>query len=216
MTMRPAVETPRIPVTTQYHGVDVTEDYRWLEDGASDDTIAWTRAQQELTRAYYDSLPWRSAFRARVEQVLRAERTSYARLASGGTTFFALKEQTPRQRPFLVTLTDLDDTSTERAVVDPEGIAPPAQTAIDWFVPAPGGRQVAVSMSEHGTEDGTLFIFDTASGQVLGAPIPHVHLMGGSMAWRPDGTGFWFTRCADAAGFGQQVWYRDLDSDGED
>ena len=32
MTNLPAVQTPRIPVTTRYHGVDVTEDYQWLED----------------------------------------------------------------------------------------------------------------------------------------------------------------------------------------
>ena len=66
-------------------------------------------------------------------------------------------------------------------------------------------------MSEHGTEDGTLFVFDAASGEAVGEPIPHVNLMGGSMAWRPDGSGFWYTRRADPAGFGQQVWFRDLD-----
>ena len=44
MTDLPAVQTPRIPVTTRYHGVDVTEDYRWLEDAWSSETVAWTRA----------------------------------------------------------------------------------------------------------------------------------------------------------------------------
>jgi prolyl oligopeptidase len=210
------VEARRVPVVSTYHGVEVSEDHRWLEDASSPETIAWTEAQAELTRTYFASLPWRGDLRARVEGLLRADRSAYSDLAVGGDTYFALKEQTPRQRPFLVTLSDLDDTSTERVLVDPEEIDPTAQTAIDWFVPGPGGRQVAVSMSENGTEDGTLFIFDAARGEVLGEPISHVNLMGGSMAWRRDGTGFWFTRCADAAGFGQQVWYRDLDSDGED
>jgi prolyl oligopeptidase len=31
------------------------------------------------------------------------------------------------------------------------------------------------------------------------------------VAWRHDGSGFWYTRCADPAGFRQQVWLRELD-----
>jgi prolyl oligopeptidase len=210
MTALPAVETPRIPVTTSYHGVDVTEEYRWLEDRASEDTIAWTKAQQQLTAAYYGSLPWREALRARVERLLRAERTTYRSLRSGGSTYFALKEQTPRQQPFLVALTDLDDLGTERIAVDPNVLDPSGETTIDWFVPAPDGRRVAVSLSEHGSEDGTLHVFDVGSGEVVDEPIPHVNLMGGSMAWRHDGSGFWYTRCADPAGFRQQVWLREI------
>jgi prolyl oligopeptidase len=204
------VEARRVPVVSTYHGVEVSEDYRWLEDASSPETMAWTQAQAELTRAYFDSLPWRGDLRTRVEGLLRSDRSTYSGLAASGETYFALKEQTPKQRPFLVTLTDLDDLATERVLVDPEALDPTGETAIDWFVPGPDGLQVAVSMSERGTEDGTLFVYDASSGEVVGEPIPHVHLMGGSMTWRPDGSGFWFTRCSDPQGFGQQVWFRDL------
>ncbi len=210
MTQLPVVETPRIPVTTGYHGVDVTEEYRWLEESSSAETISWTKAQQHQTRAYFDAIPWRDNLRTRVEHLLKAERTAYKRLASGGRTYFALKEQTPRQQPFLVALTDLHDTETERIVVDPDAIDPSGETTIDWFVPSPDGERVAVSLSEHGTEDGSLHIYDVESGKVLDEPIPHVNLMGGSTAWSHDGSGFWYTRCADPAGFRQQVWFRKI------
>jgi prolyl oligopeptidase len=210
MTELPLVPAARVPVTDTYHGVDVTEDYRWLEDASCEDTIAWTRAQQQRTRAYFGGIPWRDALRARVEQLLKADRATYKRLLAGGSTFFALKVQTPRQQPFLVALTDLDDPATERVLVDPDAIDPSGETAIDFFVPSPDGKQVAVSLSEHGTEDGSLYVYDAASGEVVGEPIPHVNLMGGSVAWRHDGSGFWYTRCADPAGFRQQVWFREL------
>ncbi len=210
MTDLPLVRAARIPVTDTYHGVDVTENYRWLEDASCEETIAWTKAQQQRTRAYFDGIGWRDALRARVEQLLKAERTTYKRLVPGGSIFFALKVQTPRQQPFLVALTDLDDPGTERVVVDPDAIDPSGETAIDFFVPSPDGKQVAVSLSEHGTEDGSLYVYDANSGKVVDEPIPHVNLMGGSVAWRHDGTGFWYTRCADPAGFRQQVWFREL------
>ncbi len=151
-----------------------------------------------------------STSRARAEQLLKAETTTYKRLVSGGGAFFALKVQMPRQQPFLVALTDLDDPGTERVVVDPDAIDPSGATAIDFFVPSPDGKQVAVSLSEHGTEDGSLHVYDVESGKVVDEPIPHVNLMGGSVAWRHDGSGFWYTRCADPAGFRQQVWFREL------
>jgi prolyl oligopeptidase len=210
MTELPTVHAERIPVTDTYHGVDVTEDYRWLEDGASEDTIAWTKGQTERTRSYFEAIPWRGSLRSRVEKLLRSERTTYLALHAGGDTFFALKEQTPRQQPFLVTLTDLDDPTTERVLVDPNEIDPSGETTIDFFVPSPDGTRVAVSLSEHGTEDGTLHVYDVATGDVIYAPIPHVNLALGSVAWRRDGAGVWFTLCADPAGFRQQVWWREL------
>ncbi len=210
MTKLPVVPAPRIPVTSVHHGVEVTEDYRWLEDASSEQTIAWTTAQLQLTRAYFEGLRWREALRTRVEQLLKAEMTTYRALTCGGSTFFALKVQTPRQQPFLVALTDLDDLATERVVVDPYAIDPSGETTIDFFVPSPDGRQVAVSLSEHGTEDGSLYLYDVASGQVVDEPIAHVNLMGGSVAWRHDSSAMWYTRCADPVGFEQQVWLREF------
>jgi prolyl oligopeptidase len=204
------VQAPRRPVTDTFHGVDVTEDYRWLEDASSTETIAWTKAQQQRTRAYFDGIGWRDALRDRVEQLLKAERTTYKRVLAGGSTFFALKAQTPRQQPFLVALTDLDDPANERVLVDPDAIDPSGETTIDFFVPSPDGSKVAVSLSEHGSEDGSLHVYDVESGKVIDEPIPHVNLMGGSVAWRGDSSGFWYTRCADPAGFRQQVWLREL------
>jgi prolyl oligopeptidase len=209
MTAPPVVPAARIPVTTTYHGVEVTEDYRWLEDTSSDQTQAWTQAQDERTRAHLDAIPWRPALRSRVEELLRGDSTTYGHLSGGGALFFALKEQRPRQRPLLVALTDLDDRDTERVVLDPVAIDPSGETSIDWYVPSPDGSRVAVSLSEHGDEDGTLHVYDVATGQEVGDPIPHVNVMGGSMTWRHDSNALWHTLPAEV-GFRQQVWFRDL------
>jgi prolyl oligopeptidase len=205
------VKTPRIPVSTVYHGVEVIEEYRWLEEPDVEETAVWTEAQAQRTREYLDAIPCRSKVRARAAEVLGAGSTSYTGLCGAGSTFFAVKHQPPQQQPFLVALDDLDDTGTERLVVDPNQIDPSGETTMDFFVPSPDGTLVAVSLSEHGTEDGALHVFDTVTGAAVSEPIPHVNLMGGSVAWRGDGRAFWYTRPADPDGFHQQVWFRDLD-----
>ncbi len=213
------IETIRAPVTTTYHGVEVTEDYRWLEDAGSEETQAWTKAQHERTMAYLTAGPSYDDIRRRAEEILKLDSTSYADPTRGGETYFVLKYQPPKQQPFLVTLTDLGDAATERVLVDPNAIDPSGATTIDWFVPSPDGFLVAVSLSSHGTEEGTLHLYDSRTGDLVDVQIPRVNggTAGGSMAWRGDSTGFWYTRHPapgerrDEDGeFFEEVWFHEI------
>jgi prolyl oligopeptidase len=219
------IATPRVPVTTTYHGVSVTEDYRWLEDATSAQTREWTAAQNARTRTYLDELPAYDDIRRRVEQIVRAEsvrwggRTyggEYAGPIRAGDLYVVLEQEPPKQQPFLVALTDLDDLSTARVVVDPNDLDPSGATTIDWYAPSPDGRLVAVSLSAHGSEQGTLHLFDLTSRELVDVQIARVHggTALGSFAWAGDSSGFWYTRNAapgerpdEDLGFFQEVWH---------
>lgn len=220
----PHVETPREPVTTSYHGQAVTEDYRWLEED-SPRTREWTEAQDRRTRAYLDSVPFREAMRARCEEILMAETTVYSEPARGGAIYFALRTQPPLQQPLLVTRSGLDEAARERVLVDPNAIDPSGATTIDWYVPSPDGSLVAVSLSSRGTEDGTLHLYETETGEPTDAVIPQVNsgTAGGSLAWRHDARGFWYTRHPargtvpdQELGFNQEVWFHRLGQDSDE
>ena len=129
----------------------------------------WTAAQDARTRAYLEALPFRDAIRHRFEEILKVESTSYDALSLGGSTYFALKTQPPLQQPFLVALDGLDDTAGERVLVDPNALDDSGATTIDWYFPSPDGSRVAVSLSEHGTEDGTVYVYDVATGETVDA-----------------------------------------------
>ena len=211
------IETRRHPVTTTYHGVDVTDDYTWLEDAASEETQLWTKAQQRRTTSYLAGLPGYADIRREAEEIIGAASTSYAALTRGGFAFFALKHQPPKQQPFLVALDDIGDATSERVVVDPNEIDSSGATTIDWYVPSPDGRLVAVSLSSHGTEDGTLHVFEVSSGALVDVRIPRITMMGGSLAWRGDSGGFWYTRYPspderpqEDLVFFQEVWFHEL------
>lgn len=218
-----AIETPREPVTTSYHGVAITEEYRWLEDSTSERTRAWTAAQNMVTRALLEALPAYGAVRKRIEEVVKAESVAWGGWSSGprrgGSRYYVLKREPPNQQPFLVALPDLGDISDAVVLVDPNTIDESGETTIDWFAPSPDGRLVAVSLSSHGTEEGTLHLFDAESGEMADIRIPRVNAgtAGGSLAWTADSSAFWYTR-GPAPGerpdpdlpFYQEVWHHTL------
>ena len=55
--------TPVDPVTEVFHGVAVTDPYRWLEDQDSERTRRWIKEQTNYARSYLDAIPGRAASR---------------------------------------------------------------------------------------------------------------------------------------------------------
>jgi prolyl oligopeptidase len=81
-------------------------------------------------------------------------------------------------------------------VLDPNALDVKGTTAIDWFAPSRDGKYVAISISQGGSEDGTLHIYAAATAKALPDSIAHVQYptAGGSAAWNVDGTGIYYTR----------------------
>src|SRR5512142_1826412 len=117
--LSPPPATPAHPVTDTYHGVQVSDPYRWLENADDPAVQRWTHAEDARTRAFLGAFPDRSALEARVRELLLAAAGQYTGVARRGDTWFALKFQPPRQQPFLVTLRALDDLGTEKVLLDP-------------------------------------------------------------------------------------------------
>lgn len=189
-------ETPKKPVTDEYHGIKVTDDYRWLEDWSNPEVRAWSEAQNAYARAILDALPNVQAIRERITALRASGDPEYSALKYKGGLLFAIKNQPPKQQPMLVVLSSPDDLSTERVVVDPNALDPEGRTSIDFFEPSHDGKLVAVSVSEGGSESGTVYVFEVETGRKLEDVVPRVNggTAGGSLAWNADNTGFFYTR----------------------
>lgn len=59
-----------------YHGVEVADPYRWLEDDTSAATGQWVEAQNKLTFGYLDQITWRANLKKRLESLVDYERIS--------------------------------------------------------------------------------------------------------------------------------------------
>ncbi|MEO7812767.1 MAG: prolyl oligopeptidase family serine peptidase [Usitatibacter sp.] len=205
-------------VSDTFFGTQVSEDYRWLEDGKDPAVRAWSLEQLKVTRSYLDAQPMREKLRERFTELQSTAPVRYSRFAQAGA-FFAMKRQPPKNQPMLVMMKSAGDVAAERVLFDPNDADAAGHKTIDWFAPSLDGRFVAVSLSEKGSEDGSAHVIDTASGKMLADVVPRVQYPtgGGSLAWDAKSTGFYYTRypqgserAREDANFYQQVWFHKL------
>ncbi len=215
--------TAKRPVSDEFKGVSssrtVVDDYRWLETLDDPAVKDWVTLQNTATRRILDAMPSRNAIRDELKALIGNAPVSRSSMQYEGGKLFALKRQPPKNQPMLVMLDGPDAMDSERVVVDPNQRNEKGTTAIDWYVPSRDAKYVAVSFSDNGSEQGTLRIFETATGNELSDVVPRVQnpTGGGSVAWNADSTGLWYTRYPapmerpkEDAGFYQQVYFHTL------
>jgi len=216
--------TPKKPVTDTHHGVNVVDDYRWLEDWDAKEVKAWSEAQNTHAREVLDKLPGADALRQKLTTIMAAKTTSHSSLAVRGGKVFALRRQPPKEQPFLVVLPAADKPDDAKVLLDPTELDKKGGTAIDWFVPSPDGKLVAVSLSKGGSEAGDVHLYDAETGKPTGEVIPRVNngTAGGGLVWAADGRGFCYTRYPrgkerppEDLDFYQQLYFHALGSSAE-
>ena len=214
--------TPKHPVTDEYHGVSVTDDYRWLENWDDPAVKQWSAAQNARTREYFDHLASRPAIKDHLKKLVAESSASYFDLQFRAGRLFAMKYEPPKQQPMLVVMRSADDPASTKVIFDPNSASSTGSLAIDFFVPSFGGKYVAAAMSENGSEDAAAHVFEVATGKELADVVPRVNFAtaGGSIAWKADSSGFYYTRYPQGnerppedANFYQQVYFHKLGTD---
>jgi prolyl oligopeptidase len=209
----------KVPVVSEFFGTKVTDDYQWLENAKSPEVRSFVAAQNQLSRGYLGALPGREIIAARVRSMLSHVSPKYAELHRAGGQWFVLTTKPPKQQPFIIKRSGLDERSTETVVIDANQLDPTGKTTIDFFVPSPDGKTLAVSLSSGGSESGDIHFIDVASGKPVGQVLKRVYggTAGGSLVWDEAGTGVFFTRYpregerpAADLDFYQQVYFQPL------
>src|SRR5215204_1302031 len=191
--------TEKKPVTDEYFGIKVIDDYRWLEDADERAVRQWVDEQNLFSRSMLEKNPLRDEIAARLKDLYSQRSVIYYNISRRGN-FFAMKLDPQKNQPILVMLKSPDETASEKLILDPNELNPGGTTAIDFYVPSLDGRFVAVSLSEKGSEEGSAYVFETATGKRLPDVIPRVQYptAGGSIEWNKGGTAFYYTRYPQA------------------
>ena len=87
------------PMIDLYHGVEVTDPYRWLENQESERTRRWIEGQTDYAREILDSLPQRERVRRRVAELLSVEMIGPPYKV--GDRYFFLKRDERQDQPVI-------------------------------------------------------------------------------------------------------------------
>src|SRR5688572_32343062 len=66
----------KVEQVDDYHGVKVSDPFRWMEDSKSAELQAWIAQQNSLTEGYLASIPERDKIKARLTELWNYERYS--------------------------------------------------------------------------------------------------------------------------------------------
>ena len=169
------------------HGRRYDDPYAWLERLDHAETQAWLAAQEAATHAVLEAVPGRNWLRAAVAGSARHARLSPPiRAGSDGREFCWQADASDDKLRFMLRR---GRGAPLEPVLDPNTWA--SEEVLVFAAPSPDGRLVAFGKAVGGTHDAVIAVLDVDTGRLLpDRPRGTDHA---SVAWRPDGSGFFYT-----------------------
>jgi prolyl oligopeptidase len=187
----------KVPVTDEYHGIKVVDDYRWLEDGKTAETKQWLAAENSYSLAYFKhAAAWNSILQDLKNPKDNPGATQRRLEFRNGRSFYLQLDRTRQQQAVLMTSTSLGTANSPPAnakvLLDPTVLDPSGHTSIEWYKPSLDGSLIAVGLAVGGSERSALTVFQTSTGKQVGAAFVPMDFPGASrtVAWLPGNKGF--------------------------
>ena len=186
MLDRPYPKARRSDQADDYHGELVPDPYRWLEQSDDPETLAWIRAENELTEAFLAAVPNREEIRSRL--TVLSNYPSFGVPFQRGGLWFQTRNSGLQDQPVLWVMDDPG--SQGRVLLDPNLLSEDGTVAVTGLEVTEDGAQLAYATSVAGSDWRTWRVREVATGQDLDDIVEWSKF--GSLAWRKDGTGFYY------------------------
>ena len=179
--------TRKLDVVDHYHGKNVPDPYRWLEDDHSLDTQAWVKAQNEVTEAYLATIPERERIRARMTQLWNYEKFG-APTRHGKAYVYSYNTGLQNQGVLYVTP---DPKDKGRVLLDPNALSKDGTVSLAGTAFSEDGTLMAYAVSRGGSDVATWRIKRVDTGEDLPDAFPAGRMRVND--WAKDGSGFYYT-----------------------
>jgi prolyl oligopeptidase len=189
--------TAKVNQVDDYHGIQVSDPYRWLEDDYAPQTKTWVEAQNAVTFAYLEQIPERDRIRERLTQLWNYER--YGVPSRDGERYFFTKNDGLQNQSVLYTMQALDQ--QPHVLLDPNQLSPDGTIALTGYSVTDDGKLMAYSLSSAGSDWQEFKVRDIDTGRDLPDLVKWVK--SSSAAWTKDGTGFFYSRYDEPAATNQ-------------
>jgi len=180
--------TAKDNVVDAYHGTEVPDPYRWLEDDNAATTKEWVKAQNTVTFGYLESIPERAAISNRLTQLWNFERwsTPYRQ----GSRYFVSRNNGLQNQSVVYSMTSLDGDLQE--LLDPNRLSSDGTVALSGTDISEDGSLMAYGLSRSGSDWQEWRVRNVATGKDLPDVVQWVKFS--SASWTKDGRGFYYSR----------------------
>jgi prolyl oligopeptidase len=186
-----AQDTKRLDHVDVYHGIEVEDPYRWMEDMQSEPVREWVAAQDAHTREAAGAVAARPLIHHRLTELMEGGRT-FNPVVRGDRYFYAESGgELPASRVMLATNGDV---VRAEVLVDPMALDPEGGLRVTRFVPSEDGRYLAYGIVATGSRWETWRILDLERGQLLEDRLVGLNSGASTLAWLVDGTGLYYER----------------------
>jgi len=171
-----------------YHGVEVPDPYRWLEDPDSEETRAWVEAQNRVTFGYLERIDARDKIRSRITQLYDYEKYGLPR-QKGGRYFF--QKNDGLQNQYVLYWMDSID-GKPKVLLDPNKLSEDGTVALSGTSVSEDGRFIAYGLSSKGSDWQEWKVREVDTGKDLADHLKWIKFSGAS--WTSDGKGLYYGR----------------------
>lgn len=162
-------ETPTSPVTDELHGVKLTDNFRWLEDGKDPKVVAWTRQQHEFTLDYLKKTQKEHPeLRKSIESYIDMDYEGPVNKV-GKAAFQSVKKKGDKQGKLYAIEGD-----KKTLIWDPMQIDPSGNTSTSGIQYTYDGSLAAISAQKSGGEISTVYFIDTKTAKQVYSPLSDV------------------------------------------
>jgi prolyl oligopeptidase len=168
------------------HGVEITDPYRWLEDGQSPETRAWIDAQRRYTLELLSGRPGRQAIEERLAALSRYDVQSVPRVR--GSLYFI--ERRRAEDDLRILYVRQSPRGRDEVLLDPHPLSPDHTTDVDVADIGPDGRLVVYRVRRGGEDESELRVRDVLRRADRPEVLPRALYR--SVALKADGSGFYY------------------------
>lgn len=174
-------ETAKVDVIDTYFDVEVQDPYRWLEDDRSPETEAWVKAENEVTFAYLNEIPFREPLKQRITDLMDYPKYGMPSKKHGKYYFF---KNDGLQNQSVMYVQETLDTEPE-IFFDPNTLSTDGTVALSRTSFSNDGKYMAYSIARSGSDWNEIFVMNTETRELLPDHIKWVKFSG--ISWEGDG-----------------------------
>ncbi|HQU91400.1 MAG TPA: hypothetical protein PLK77_03845, partial [Pyrinomonadaceae bacterium] len=181
----------KVDQVDDYHGVKVSDPYRWMEDTESAEMREWIGAENKITFDYLGKIPQREKIKARLTELWNYERIGAPSKVADGFYLYTKNDGLQNQSVWY-RAKSIDDPGT--IFFDPNKLRADGTAALNGSRFTEDGKLWAYGVSEAGSDRTTWRVMDTATGKDL--PDTLAPNRQGVSAWLKDNSGFYYSSYA--------------------